>query len=177
MAESDRIVLVTKEGDRVEVDARIASLSNLIRTIVDDSGLTEEIPLDQVTKPILTLILSYCEHHSYSIPTEVKKPLPSPKFSEAIEDQWDFQFVQGLTDDILIELVLAANYMDCKPILDLCCGYIASKFKGKDVAELRNEYGIAEEFSPDEEDRLKQENSWAMEGDEERLIKSRTMDK
>lgn len=174
MAESDRIVLVTKEGDRVEVDARLTSLSNLIRTIIEDSGLTEEIPLDQVTKPILSLILSYCEHHNYTIPAEVKKPLPSPKFSEAVEDQWDVQFVQGLQDEALIELVLAANYMDCKPVLDLCCAFIASKFKGKDIADLRAEYGIVEEFTPDEEDKLKQENPWAMEGDEERLLKSRT---
>jgi S-phase kinase-associated protein 1 len=59
--------------------------------------------------------------------------------------------------------------MDIKPILDLCCAKIAANFKGKSVDELKKQYNITADFTPEEEEKLKQEHPWATEGDEQRL--------
>lgn len=69
----------------------------------------------------------------------------------------------------MLDLINATNYMDVKSLLDLCCAQVASTFKGKSIEELKANYEIKEDFTPEEEEKLKLEHPWAMEGDEARL--------
>lgn len=55
------------------------------------------------------------------------------------------------------------NYLDSKSLLELACARIATIFKGVDIDTLRQRYGIEEEFTPEEEERLKAEYPWALE--------------
>ena len=48
-----KVKLVTSEGDIVEVDVEVASKSVLIKGMIDDSGVDEEIPLPNVKRSIL----------------------------------------------------------------------------------------------------------------------------
>jgi hypothetical protein len=172
--EEAKITLVAKEGDKVVTDQRIKEFSVLIKNIVEDSGLQEEIPLVSVSKAILDKIIEYCQHHSYTLPLPIKKPIPTDQIKDAVTDVWDADFINSFDEDSLIDLTLASNYMDIKCVLDLCCGKIASMFKGKTIDELRAKYGITEEFTPEEEERLKKEYPWALEGDEERLLQAKS---
>jgi S-phase kinase-associated protein 1 len=85
--------------------------------------------------------------------------------------------MSALSDDALIDLVNAANYMDLKILLDVTCATIAAKFRGKTVEELSKQYNITEPFTPEEEERLKAENPWAVSGDEERIMCARATKK
>mmetsp|Transcript_12119 Transcript_12119/g.10394 ORF Transcript_12119/g.10394 Transcript_12119/m.10394 type:complete len:94 (+) Transcript_12119:3-284(+) len=60
---------------------------------------------------------------------------------------------------------LAANFMDIKPLLELCCASVASSIKSKTVEELRQELGVGEEgFTPEEEEKILRDNaSWCKE--------------
>ena len=48
-----KVKLVTSEGEIVEVDVEVASKSVLIKGMIDDSGVEEEIPLPNVKRTIL----------------------------------------------------------------------------------------------------------------------------
>ena len=48
---------------------------------------------------------------------------------EVVQD-WYANFV-NVDQELLFELILAANYMDIKPLLDLTCATVASMIKGK----------------------------------------------
>ena len=48
---------------------------------------------------------------------------------EEVVQAWYSQFV-NVEQEILFELILAANYMDIKPLLDLTCATVASMIKG-----------------------------------------------
>ena len=64
---------------------------------------------------------------------------------------------------MLFELVMAANYLDVKPLLELSCAKVASLIKGKSIQEIRQFFQIENDFSPEEEEQVMQENKWAEE--------------
>ena len=59
---------------------------------------------------------------------------------------------------MLFELILAANYMDIKMLLDLSCAKVASMIKGKSPEEIRKTFNIKNDFTPEEEAAIREEN-------------------
>lgn len=47
-----------------------------------------------------------------------------------------------------LQMILAANYMDIKSLLDLCCAKVASMIKGKTTEEIRKTFNIKNDFTP-----------------------------
>ena len=60
--------------------------------------------------------------------------------------------------EVLFELILAANYMDVKALLDLCCAKVASMMKGKTAEQIRKTFNIVNDFTPEEEAAIIAEN-------------------
>ncbi len=75
---------------------------------------------------------------------------------------WDAAFVD-LEQETLFELILAANYMDIKPLLDLTCAKVASMIKGKTPEQIRKAFNIVNDFTPEEEQKVREENKWCEE--------------
>ena len=69
----------------------------------------------------------------------------------------------NLEQDVLFELILAANYLDIKSLLELSCAKTASLIKNKTIEEIRKFFGIENDFSPEEEAQIMEENKWAEE--------------
>ena len=93
--------------------------------------------------------------------TEIEKPLKSHNMAQVVQ-QWYATFVD-VEQSILFELILAANFMDIKPLLDLTCATIASMIKGKTPEEIRQTFNIVNDFTPEEEEQVRQENRWCEE--------------
>jgi len=93
--------------------------------------------------------------------TEIEKPLKSQDMA-AVVQKWYAEFVE-LEQVLLFELILAANYMDIKPLLDLTCATVASMIKGKTPDEIRATFNITNDFSPEEEAQVREENKWCEE--------------
>jgi S-phase kinase-associated protein 1 len=62
----------------------------------------------------------------------------------------------------LFELILAANYLDMKALLDLGCKTVANMIKGKSVEEIRKTFNVQNDFTPEEEEAIKKENEWSV---------------
>ena len=45
-------------------------------------------------------------------------------------DPWDEQFINLPNQEELLELLLAANYLDIKSLIELCCAKVATMIKG-----------------------------------------------
>jgi hypothetical protein len=162
---SEPLVLLTAENERVMVDARILSMSMLIKSIVEDAEPGEELHLIKVSKANLSHIQRYCAHHNYQAPPALPRPLPSSKLGDHV-DSWDVEFVNAFSDEELVELVNVCDFLDIKCILELCLAKIALFFKGKEMQDLQAEYNIEEELTDEKEDQLKLEFPWALEADE-----------
>lgn len=63
----------------------------------------------------------------------------------------------------MFEIILAANYLDIKPLLDLGCRTVAGMMKGKSAEEIRKLFNIKNDFTAEEEAQIRRENEWAEE--------------
>ena len=153
--------LMTKDGEVLTVDVAVANNSVLIKGLIEDSGVDEDIPIAQVTKVIMEKVLVFMEHMRDNHPPEIEKPLSSTDLTQVV-DQWHADYV-NVDQEMLFEIVMAANFLDIKPLLELSCAKVASLIKGKSVQEIRQFFNIENDFSPEEEAQVMEENRWAEE--------------
>merc|ERR1712242_161149 len=137
-------------GEIFEVEPEVACMATLIKNMVDDSGTDEEIPLPNVKTAILSKVIDYCKYHKDNPAEEIQKPLKSTNLIEC----------GNIEQEVLFELILAANYLDIKCLLDLTCAKVASMIKGKNTEEIRKQFNIVNDFTPEEEAQVREENRW-----------------
>jgi S-phase kinase-associated protein 1 len=78
-----------------------------------------------------------------------------------VVQEWFANFVgNDLDQEVLFDLILAANYMDIKPLLDLTCATVVSETKGETPEEIRKIFNIVDDFTPDEDAAVREENKW-----------------
>jgi S-phase kinase-associated protein 1 len=98
-------------------------MSALVATTIDDDAEDDEevreIPLPNVKDSVLAKVIAYCTHYKEDPMNSIQTPLKSSKIEELVQP-WYAEFVQ-VEQDLLFELVTAANFMDIKPLLDLTC--------------------------------------------------------
>ena len=156
---SEKCRVLCKDGEVIEVDVETACKSVLIKGLIDDSGTEEDIPLANVNKPIMQKIIVFMEHLRENQPPEIDKPLSSTDMYQVV-DKWNADYVNCEQEE-LFELIMAANFLDIKPLLELACAKVASLIKNKSVVEIRKFFNIENDFTPEEEQTIMEENRWA----------------
>ena len=112
----------------------------------------------------------------FSYPSATQ-PLRSDKLSDIVPE-WDANYI-NCEQELLFELILAANFMDIKSLMDLSCAKVASMIKNKTPEQIRSTFNIKNDFTPEEEAQIREENkvSWCVErgrgGGEELMTYSR----
>ena len=154
------ITLVSSDGEKIQISAKAAQRSQLVKKIIETHPDDVEIPLSNVKSSILKKIKEYLEHYQDSDPKEIERPLASQNYQDCVE-AWDFEFI-NIELDTIFEIILAANYMDIKPLLELASSKIASIIKGKTPEEIRKIFNIQNDFTPEEEQQIRDENQWCM---------------
>lgn len=157
-------------------------ISELIRDILNDQENDENgnnnddrneniIPIPNVNGITLGYIVQYMNHclgidkeKAYSIP----KPLPTVGKLEDWIPKWDVDFLN--TDlvrngdekqhELLLNVILAANFLHIPNLLELGCAKMASIIKDKNPDQIRDTFGIENDFSSEEKEKIKQERYW-----------------
>jgi S-phase kinase-associated protein 1 len=132
-----RVILVSPEGQKVEVPRNVAEMSVLIKEMLadDEDDESPEIPLPNVQKEILDKVVEFCTHHVNDPMAEIDKPLKSNVMTDVVSE-WDANFID-VEQSTLFSIILAANYLDLPSLLDLSCAKVASMIKGKTPEEIR----------------------------------------
>ncbi|KAF7019603.1 unnamed protein product [Triticum aestivum] len=158
--EKKMITLKSSDGEEFQVEEAVAMESQTIRHMIEDDCADNGIPLPNVDSKILSKIIEYCKKHvqadaSSSTSTTAAAPAEDLKSYDA-----DFVKVDQAT---LFDLILAANYLNIKGLLDLTCQTVADMIKGKTPEEIRKTFNIKNDFTPEEEAEIRRENQWAFE--------------
>ncbi|CAO2649536.1 Nn.00g069210.m01.CDS01 [Neocucurbitaria sp. VM-36] len=156
-----KIKVTTSDGANLETDRDIAERSILIKNLLEDLGGDNEeaIPIPNVNEAVMKKVLEWCEHHRADPPASQDDDSDSRKKSTDI-DEWDQKFMQ-VDQEMLFEIILAANYLDIKALLDVGCKTVANMIKGKSPDEIRKTFNIQNDFTPEEEEQIRRENEWA----------------
>jgi len=159
-----QVHLISQEGEQFEVSVDIATMSVLVETMFNPEQPEDEvqkIPLPNVKTSILAKVIEFLTHYKEEEMTKIEKPLKSSNMNEVVQE-WYADFV-NIEQETFFELILAANFMDIKPLLDLTCATVASMVKGKTPEEIRQHFNIVNDFTPAEEAQIRQENKWCEE--------------
>ncbi|OAY65218.1 SKP1-like protein 1B, partial [Ananas comosus] len=172
------ITLKSSDGEEFEVEEAVAMESQTIRHMIEDDCAENGIPLPNVTSKILSKVIEYCKKHvdAAAKPSDEAGAAAAAaaaaaagggggKASAVPEDDlkaWDAEFVK-VDQTTLFDLILAANYLNIKGLLDLTCQTVADMIKGKTPEEIRKTFNIKNDFTPEEEEEIRRENQWAFE--------------
>ncbi|KAL3723700.1 hypothetical protein ACJRO7_035812 [Eucalyptus globulus] len=167
MASSRKITLRSSDGESFDVEQSVAVESQTIKHMIEDGCADNAIPLPNVNSKILAKVIEYCKMHILAKVIEYcKKHVESAKDEYRVDDEdlkaWDADFVK-VDQATLFDLILAANYLNIKSLLDLTCQTVADMIKGKTPEEIRKTFSIRNDFTPEEEEEVRRENQWAFE--------------
>ena len=148
----------------------VAKMSVTIKNLIEDAGTDNPIPLPNVTSKILAKVLEYCKYHHENPTSVAESGGDAGEGGEEKKDDkrtdnisgWDLDFCK-VEQATLFEMILAANYLDIKGLLDLTCKTVANMIKGKTPEEIRKTFNIKNDFSPEEEEQIRKENEWCEE--------------
>jgi len=148
--ETEFVKLKSRQEEVFEVEAKAAFRSITIKNMIDDTGFQIHVPVPMVDSQTLAKVIEYLKYHQRADDESLDDPL------------WDVNYVK-VDDETLFNLILAANYLDIKPLLDLTCKAVADEIKGKTPEEIRTRFNIKNDFTPEEEEEVKRENAWCEE--------------
>jgi len=159
------IKLQSSDGEVCEVDVEVAKCSITIKTMLEDLGMAEDeeetVPLPNVNSVILKKVIQWATYHKDDPPPTDDEAEHKEKRTDDISS-WDADFLK-VDQGTLFELILAANYLDIKGLLDVTCKTVANMIKGKTPEEIRKTFNIKNDFTPSEEEQVKKENEWCEE--------------
>ncbi|KAF5729521.1 SKP1-like protein 1B-like [Tripterygium wilfordii] len=150
MSSSKKITLVSSDGEVFEVEEAVVMEAAAIKRMIEDDCADGKIPLPNVKSKTLSKILEYCMKHA-----EDKDAAGNLKSFDS-----DFMKVDTNT---LYDLLMAANYLEIKKLLGLCCQTVTDMIKGKTPEQIRETFNIKNDFSAEEEDEIRNQNKWAFE--------------
>jgi S-phase kinase-associated protein 1 len=156
MSSTKKITLKSSDDETFEIDETVALESQTIKHMIEDNCANSGIPIPNITGQILAKVIEYCKKHAEVASSEEGKP------NEDDLKAWDKDFI-NVDQATLFELILAANYLNIRNLLDLTCQAVADNIKDKTPEEIRKIFNIKNDFTPEEEEEVRRENSWAFE--------------
>jgi len=151
-SETNVINLESSDGQVIEATRDAANMSGFLNGLDDEAGKVP-VPVLQVTADTLIKVLEYCEYHCKTERQDI---------SEMEIRDWNEKFMD-IDDEMVFNLIPAANFLAIKGLLDLSCKKVRDKIRGKTPEEIRTRFNIKNDFTPEEEEEVRRENAWCEE--------------
>ncbi|GMR52391.1 hypothetical protein PMAYCL1PPCAC_22586, partial [Pristionchus mayeri] len=135
------VTLTSSDDKTFRVDRKSVRHAGTIENLITNMGLDDSevdtselpIPLSKVNGRTLEKIILWMDHY---------------------KDDPDYEM------PTVLEILLAANYLDIKGLMDSCMKTVANNIKGHSSDEIRRRFHIVNDFTPEEEEQIERENTW-----------------
>ncbi|KAH7663334.1 S-phase kinase-associated protein 1 [Dioscorea alata] len=154
--EKQTFMLKSSDGELFEVEEAVVIQFQTIKRKIQDDCAKNEIALDNVTSNILSKVIKYCKKH---IEFTLNDTIKNETLTKDLKS-WDEDFI-NVDRMIVFELLQAASYLNINGLIDLCCQAVAEMMKGKSPDEMRMILNIKNDYTPEEEEEVRKEISWA----------------
>ncbi|KAL6656996.1 hypothetical protein ACP70R_004776 [Stipagrostis hirtigluma subsp. patula] len=163
------LTLTSSEGDEFKVSEAAARLSSILASMIKEGVDGGRIPALNATAGALALVIKYCEKHAAGSDHGAADDSSSSSSSSSSVDtpahkamkNWDRELVDGLHQDDLYDLIVAAHFLDIKGLRDVSCQKAADMIKGKTTAQIREIFNIVNDLTPAEEEEIRNKYAWA----------------
>jgi S-phase kinase-associated protein 1 len=164
-------LVALKDGTKVEVNRKSIRLSGLLKNLQEEYKDDNEISIPEVDGDILKKIIVFLEHYKDKNPREVAKPLPLYDIKQTY-GEWEDNFLKEYLSEkeILMKTLEAANYIDCKSLMELICSKIAIQIKdlpGKDICDY---LGLVEDLTEEESQQIRDDFEIQKEEERQKII-------
>lgn len=164
------ISLMSSDKHVFQVERDVALMSKTINDLLEDTE-DEQIPVSNVDGKTLARVIEFAKHEAAlkaRAEARASRPASDADKEEEKKDEEDRKkFEESYANDLkndqsaLFDVILASNYLNIKSLLDLTCKTVAGMIKGKSPEEIRQQFNIKNDFTPEEEEEVRKENQWA----------------
>lgn len=153
------VTVRTSDEKEIVMPRKVADMMGTIRAMLSDMGdVAVDAPTPvSVTADVMEKVFAFCTHHLDDAEPDATASVQAVRTAPV--GDWDAAFCD-VPQPELFALILAANYLDVKPLLDATCGTVAASLAGKTPAEIREVFNIKNDFTPEEEAQVLRENAW-----------------
>ena len=153
----EMVTLQTASGNKFTLTLEASKFSEFISTVIDDSGESDEnIPIISISDDTLKHIIIYCEYHKEHPPENSYPKFATGKDISSYVCEFDNSWIDK-DEEIICNIMMAANYLAIKDIITLCAFKLASILHGTPVEKMREIFDIKNDFTPEEEKMVREE--------------------
>jgi S-phase kinase-associated protein 1 len=140
------VTLVSSDGVAFSVPSKVANLSIFVSMMTDEYDASdyefESIPVMLVPSNVLSMIIEFMHYYHTDPMITIEKPLISNHIGDVVQP-WYAIFIERVKhENMLYDIVNAANYMYIQSLLDLSCAAVATLIHEKSVSDVMNELYI-----------------------------------
>jgi S-phase kinase-associated protein 1 len=140
----------------------VALSASLLGLLTQDSSGVNVVLKVPFSLSTIENALSFAIYHSIDPLREIEKPLRSSDMSDLVQP-WYADFLSRLTQEQIFDVILLSNMILFETLKTLACATVASMIKGKTPEQIRTLFNIVNDFTPEEEAQVIEENKWCEE--------------
>ncbi|KAH8156979.1 hypothetical protein CIB48_g11268 [Xylaria polymorpha] len=166
MSNDSIATLVSSDGIEVQATYQAVKQSLTIGTMLEllDEQYTKDqpIPVPGVAGDVLTKVMEWCEHHREDPVPKLDDNQTTKPCNIADVPAWDLEFFD-IDKDMILGVTNAVDYLEIPLLLQYAVCIIANHLKGMDTEQMRQYLNIVNDFTPEEEEKIRADNAWVLE--------------
>lgn len=132
--------IISFDNIQISVSKDIINFSSFILNLIDTNNINEQ-PIhlihDSCTHIKLNLIFDFLNHYTTN---------------KEIDENFNYYYFNNISDHLLFELLITANYLDIEFLLDSICNHITNIIRNcQTPLQVRNRFNIKNDITHDEQ--------------------------